>query len=55
VEFIFIFSVLLVEMLFINLLEIMKIIRAFGVYTLMYDEVLPVFLMNEVVIAMRAL
>jgi hypothetical protein len=42
-------------MLFINLLEIMKIIRALWVYTFMDDEVLPVFFMNEAVIAVRAL
>jgi hypothetical protein len=33
----------------------MKIIRALWIYTFMYDEVLTVFLMTEVVIAMRAL
>jgi hypothetical protein len=42
-------------MLFINLPEIMKIIRALRIYTFMYDEVLTVFLVTEVVIAMRAL
>jgi hypothetical protein len=42
-------------MFFINLLEIMKIIRALWIYTFMDDEVFPVFLMNEVVTAMRAL
>jgi hypothetical protein len=55
VEFIFVFTVILIEMLFINLPEIMKIIRALWIYTFMYDEVLTVFLMTEVVIAMRAL
>jgi hypothetical protein len=55
VEFIFVFTVILIEMFFINLPEIMKIIRALWIYTFMYDEVLTVFLMTEVVIAMRAL
>jgi hypothetical protein len=55
VKFVFIFTVILIEMLFINLPEIMKIIRALRIYTFMYDEVLTVFLVTEVVIAMRAL
>jgi hypothetical protein len=55
VEFIFIFTVILIKMLFINLLEVMKIIRALWIYTFMDDEVFPVFLMNEAVTAMRAL
>jgi hypothetical protein len=55
VEFIFIFAVILIKMLFVNFLEIMKIIGALWIYTFMYDEVLAVFLMTEVVIAMRAL
>jgi hypothetical protein len=55
VEFVFTFTVILIEMLFINLLEIMKIIRALWINTFMYDEVLAVFLVNEAVTAMRAL
>jgi hypothetical protein len=55
VEFIFVFTVILIEMLFVNLPEIIKIIRALRIYTFMYDEVLTILLMNEVVIAMRAL
>jgi hypothetical protein len=54
VEFIFIFAVILIKMLFINLLEIMNIIRALWVYTFMDDEVFAVFLMDEAVTAMRA-
>jgi hypothetical protein len=55
VEFIFVFTVILIEMFFINLPEIMKIIRALWIYTFMYDEVLTILLMTEIVIAMRAL
>ena len=53
-ELIFIFAIVLVQMLFINLFKVVQIIRAFGIYTFMDDEVLAVFLVNETVIAMRA-
>jgi hypothetical protein len=54
VEFIFIFAVILIEMLFVNLPEIMKIIGALWIYTFMDDEVFTVFYMSQVVITMRA-
>ena len=41
-------------MFFIHLFEIMQIIRAFGIYTFMDDEMLAVFFMNETVVTMRA-
>jgi hypothetical protein len=55
VEFIFIFAIVLVQMLFINLFEVIQIIRTFRIYTFMDDEVFTVFLVNKAVIAMRAL
>ena len=54
-EFIFIFAIVLVQMLFINLFEVIQIIRTFRIYTFMDDEVFTVFLVNKAVIAMRAL
>jgi hypothetical protein len=54
VEFIFIFAVIFIKMLFLNFFEIMEIIRALWIYTFMDDEVFTVFFMREVVTAMRA-
>ena len=45
-EFIFIFAIVLVQMLFINLFEVIQIIRTFRIYTFMDDEVFTVFLVN---------
>ena len=53
-ELIFIFAIVLIQMLFIHFLKIVEIIRAFWIYTFMYDEVLTVFLVNKVMVAMRA-
>ena len=53
-EFIFVFTVILVEMLFINLFKVVQIIRAFRIHTFMDDEMLAIFFVNETVIAMRA-
>ena len=53
-ELVFVFTIILVQMLFINLFKVVQIIRAFGIYTFMDDEVLAVFLMNETVVTMRA-
>ena len=55
VKFIFVFPIVFIEMFFINLLEIMEIIRALRVYTFVNNKVFPVFLMRKVVIAMRTL
>lgn len=53
VKLIFIFAVVLFEILFIDFFEIVKIIRTFWIYAFMNDEMLPVFLRNESVTAMR--
>lgn len=53
-ELIFIFAIVLVQMLFINLFKVVQIIRAFRIHAFMDDEVLAVFLVNKTVIAMRA-
>ena len=54
VEFVFVFTKVFVQMLFIKLPQIVEIIRAFGIHAFMDDEVFAVFLVNETVIAMRA-
>ena len=54
-EFIFVFTIILVQMLFINLFKVVQIISAFRIHTFMKDEVFAVFLVNETMIAMRAL
>lgn len=54
-EFVFIFTIVLIQMFVINLFEIVKIIRAFGIYTFMNDEVFAVFLMNKAAGTMRTL
>ena len=54
-ELIFVFTIILVQMLYINFFKVVQIIRAFRIYTFMDDEVFTVFLVNETVIAMRAL
>ena len=53
-EFVFIFAVILFEIILINLLQVMKIVRAFGVDTLMEDEVFALFFGGERVSAVRA-
>ena len=53
-ELVFIFTIILFEIVLINLFQIVKIIRAFRVDTLMEDEVLPLFFGNEGVCAVRA-
>lgn len=54
-KLIFIFAIVLIEMLFIHLFKIMEVVRTFRVYTLMYDEVFAVLLVNEIMGAMGAL
>ena len=53
-ELVFIFTIVFIQMFFIHLFEIMQIIRAFGIYTFMDEEMLAVFFMNETVVTMRA-
>ena len=53
-QFVFIFTMVLIQMFFINFFKVVQIIRAFRIYTFMDDEVLAVFFVNETVVAMRA-
>ena len=46
-EFIFIFAVILVKVLLIHLFEVVEIVRAFRIDTLMDDKALAVFLGNQ--------
>lgn len=46
-ELVFILAKGLSEMLFIDLFKVAQIVRAFGIYTFMQDEMLPVFLWNQ--------
>ena len=52
-ELVFIFTVVLFEVLFIDFFEVVKIIRALWIYVFMNDEIFPVFLRDESVAAMR--
>ena len=42
--FVLVLAIVFSEILFIDLLEIVQIIRAFGIYAFMYDEVLAILL-----------
>ena len=53
-EFVFIFTIILFEIVLIHLFQVVKIVRAFGVDTLMEDEVLSLFFSDEGVSAVRA-
>lgn len=46
-ELIFVFAVILFEVFLIHLFEVVKVVRAFGIDTLMDDKVLSVFLGNQ--------
>lgn len=48
-EFVFILAIVLIQIFFINVTKIVKIVRALGVYTFMNDEVLAVLFWNECV------
>ena len=52
-EFIFIFAVILFEIVFIHLFQVVKIVRTLGVDTLMEDEMFPLFFGDEGVPAVR--
>ncbi len=54
-EFIFVLSIIILEILFINLLKIFDIERAFWIYTFVNDEVFSVLLPFQGMITMRAL
>ena len=53
-EFVFVFPIVLIQVVFINFTKIVKIIRALGVDTLMDDEVLAFFLWNKGICTVRA-
>ena len=53
-ELIFVFSVILFEIVPVNFLQVVKIVGAFGVDAFMEDEVFPFFLGGERVPAVRA-
>ena len=46
------FTVVFLKALFVNLFEVVEIIRAFGFHAFMYDEVLPAFFWNGGIAAM---
>ena len=46
-EFVLVFAIVFFQMLFINLLKVMEIIRALGVNTFMDNKVFTVFLVNQ--------
>ena len=54
-EFIVALTIVVTEMLFINLFEIVKIVRAFRIHALVYNKVFAIFLVFEIVRAMRTL
>ena len=54
VEFIFVFSVAAFEIFLINLFEIVKVVRTFGIDAFVDHKVFAVFLVNHRVIAVRA-
>ena len=49
VELVFILAIVLIKMLFINLFEIVQIVRAFWINTFMDNKVFSVFLVNKAV------
>ena len=53
-ELVFILAMVFFQMFFVNFLQIVKIVRAFRIDTLVYDEVLTVLLMYERVVTVRA-
>ena len=52
-EFVFIFAIIFSEILFINLLKVVKIVRAFRIRAFVYHKVLTVLLWNKYVGTMR--
>ena len=53
-EFVFIFAIVFFQMLFINLLKVMEIVRALGINAFMDNKVFTVFLVNKWMRAVRA-
>jgi hypothetical protein len=55
VKLIFVLAIIFGKVFFINLFEIVEIVRTFRIYTFMDDKVFPVFLANKGMLAMRTL
>ena len=53
-ELVFILSVVLLQILFVNLVQIVEIVRAVRIYTFMEDEVFPFLLSHKRIAAVRA-
>ena len=53
VEFVFVFTIVFVQMFLIHFLQVVEIVRAFGIHTFVDDKVFTVFLMHQAVVAMR--
>ena len=53
VEFVFVFAIVFVQMFLIHFLQVVEIVRAFGIHTFVDDKVFTVFLMHQAVVAMR--
>jgi hypothetical protein len=54
-QLVFIFAVVLGQISFVHLLEVVEIVRALGIHAFMEDEVFSVFLTGQRVGAIRAL
>ena len=52
VEFVFVFAIVFVQMFLIHFLQVVEIVRAFGIHTFVDDKVFTVFLMHQAVVAM---
>ena len=53
-EFIFVLAVVLIEVFFIHLFQVVEVIGAFGINALMDDKVFPVFFGNKGISTVRA-
>ena len=53
-EFIFVLAIVLFKILFINLVEVVEVVRTFWIHTFVDNKVFAVFLVNQRVIAVRA-
>ena len=54
-ELVFVFPVIFLEIFFINLFEIVKVIRALGIYAFVEHKVFTILFMNQGVTAVRTL
>ncbi len=52
-QFIIVFPVVFIQVFLINLLEIMKIVRAFWINTFMNNKVFAILFVEEAVVTMR--